>query len=255
MVEENRQKSNQSCDISSSSSTGTNSQDTINSDTNNNSAPGQKNNQQSQDKVSLSKEYPIDRYINLAFAYFDSTHMGYIHADDLSKLFNTTGLNISKRALLSLLGDGEKFYYKTLPDLSSKFPPTYVYRFPEQFSRLPGLSSSTSGGGSEKSSVTTKMIEYQGVRYDVEKLIQQVREAETTRVNMVERFNHAIENYDKQADEIHVLEVSRMSLSKSIKLLNDELSELRRDRESSEKKFESLKTKLESMLSELKSSS
>lgn len=95
------------------------------------------------------------------------------------------------------------------------------------------------------------MVEYQGVKYDVEKLIQQVREAETTRVNMIERFNHAIETYDKQADEIHVLEVSRMSLSKSIKSLNDELSELRRGRDAAEKKLDCLKLKLEEMLVDL----
>lgn len=262
LVEESRQRATtaaQSGDNNSLSSS-TNSQET-NSDSNNNSKPlSSKNTQQQQQTTTATsttdgnapaamlKEYPVDRYINLAFAYFDHTHLGYLHADDLSKLFCNTGLTISKRALMSLVNESEKFNYLTLADLSPKLAPLYVYKFPDQFTRLPGASAT---GDASETGQTGKMIEYQGVRYDVEKLVQQAREAETSRVTMAERFNHAIENFDKQADEIHVLEVSRMSLSKSIKSLNEELDELKRERDLADKKFENLKTKLDEMLAEL----
>jgi len=203
-----------------------------NSDTNNNSTKAVSKNQATtvEPIKTGAKELPTDRYINLAFAYFDSTHMGHVYFDDLNKLFNNTGLTVSKRALLSLVGDCDKFNYRTLPDMPTKLSPNHVYRFPGQFLHSK-VSPSNSG------SITgAKMIEHEGVTYDVEKMIQQVRDAETMRVSLVDRFNHAIENSDKQLEEIHILEVSQKSLSKAIKSQNDEICDLKRERDSIKKK-------------------
>lgn len=217
----------------------------IGSDTNNNSSGAVtskstfKNPSSITDQKVNLKELPVDRYINLALSYFDSSHMGHIHTDDLNKLFNNTGLTISKRALLSLVGDSDRFNYRTLPDLSPKLSPTYVYRFPSQFSCLPGSSiNPCDDSGSLKT--IGKLIEYKGVTYDVEKLIQQVNDAETSRVSLVDRFNYAIENFDKQAEEIHVLEVSQKSLAKAIKAQNDEICDLKRERDSIKKKVSNI---------------
>lgn len=219
--------------------------DNASSDTNNNTpkTATSKNLSQSDSKL-VSKEYPINRYINLAFSYFDSTHMGYVYADDLNKLFNNTNLTLSKRALSSLLKDVEKFNYRTLPDLSPNLHPTYIYEFPEQFRQLPD-------GDNPDSSLTSKMIQYKGVMYDLDKLTQEVRDAETLRVSMVDRFNYAIENADKQAEEIHVLEVSQKSLSKAIKSQNEEISDLKRERDSIKKKFETLRKGIKGSVSSL----
>lgn len=231
LVEDSRR--NASANLSNSSSS-QNQQESSNhntaSDTNNNtpkSTPS-KNSNQSDTKLN-AKEYPVDRYINLAFSYFDSTHMGYVYSDDLNKLFNNTDLTISKRALASLIGDGEKFNYRTLAELPSKLHATYIYEFPEQFRQLPD-------GGSSEYESGSKMIEYKGVVYNLERLTQEVRDAETLRVSMVDRFNYAIENSDKQAEEIHILEVSQKSLSKAIKTQNDEICDLKRERESIKRK-------------------
>lgn len=237
LVEDNRQKTSSSNPGTSSSLS---SQETT-SDTNNNNAKSSsfKNPTSTTDQKVNLKELPVDRYLNLAFTYFDSTHMGYIYFEDLNKLFNNTGLTISKRALISLVGDGEKVNYRIIPDLSPKIPPTYVYEFPGQFGRSPLTSTqsvfeSTTEQPNLKSS--GRMIEFKGVTYDVEKLIQQVKDAETMRVSLVDRFNYAIENSDKQAEEIHVLEVSQKSLAKAIKAQNDEICDLKRERDSIKKK-------------------
>lgn len=214
----------------------TSSQDT-NSDSNNNtkSLSGKAN-----ESMGLSREYPVARYINLAFTYFDANQQGFIQSEDLSKLFNNTGLTISKRALMSLIGEGDKFFYRSLPDLPSKLPPTYVFEFPAQFNELSGLTIVRSGNGESKNEESSKesdrMIEYKGATYDLDKLIREARDAEAQRVSMVDRFNFAIENSDKQAEEIHVLEVSRNSLAKAIKSQNDEICELKRERDSMKKK-------------------
>ena len=239
LVEDNRQRNaaSQACDSGASSQS---SQET-NSDTNNNT--------KSVEEKADTKEYPVNRYINLAVAYFDSAHMGYIHADDLSKLFNNTGLTISKRALISLIGDLEKFNYRTLPDLPHKLAPINIYKFPEQFNRLPGEASQSTE--SDLASSASRTIEYQGVRYDIEKLIQQAKEAETMQVNLVDRFNHAIENFDKQTNEIHVLEVNQKSLSKAIKTQNDEICDLKREREVIKKKYDNLRKGIKGTISSL----
>lgn len=207
------------------------------------------------------QEYPIPRYLNLAFTYFDVNHLGYLQLDDLSKLFNNTKLTISRRALLSLIGSDEKerCLYQFIADLNPKLPPTYVYSFPRQFSELPGtnptvnsetnnnvsannnsnnseLLATTTASSNDNSVVIGNMVHFKGETYDLEKLIQQVREAEATRVNLVDRFNYAIENFDKQAEEIHVLEVSRKSLTNAIKAQNDEISSLKKERDLTKKK-------------------
>lgn len=204
------------------------------------------------------QEYPVPRYINLAFSYFDANQMGYLQVEDLSKLFNNTRLTISKRALISILNSdlNDRVQYQFLPDLSPKLGPTYVYEFPQQFNQLPGSSITTSSDDRGLSTVhdnkTTledqvstagslsklsgTMIEFRGQTYDVEKLIHQVREAEALRVSLVDRFNYAIENSDKQAEEIHVLEVSRKSLANAIKSQNDEICELKRERDAIKKR-------------------
>lgn len=228
LIEDSRQKATVGSSPSSSS------QET-NSDTNNNNNSKVAFKNPSEHKLNL-KELPVDRYINLAFSYFDSHHMGYVYFEDLNKLFNNTGLTLSKRALLSLVEDGERCNYRTLPDLSPKLPPTYNYRFPEQFTRLPGTASSDSIG-----KTSSRTLEYQGVVYDVEKLVEQVRDAETLRISLVDRFNYAIENSDKQLEEIHVLEVNQKSLAKAIKTQNDEICELKRERDSIKKKCENLR--------------
>lgn len=254
LVEDSRQESKEAGENPNPSSM-PNQQDATNNDTNNNSAATKlattaaATNQTSIDKENLVKEYPVARYINLAFAYFDSAHMGYIQADDLFKLFNNTGLTISKRALWSLIGEGEKFNYRTLADLSIRFPPDYIYSFPDHFNRLPGSTVSQS-----ESEVGSRMVEYQGVKYDVEKLIQQVREAEINRVNMVQRFNDAISKHDQQVAEIHVLEVSQNSLSKSIKALNAEVSDLKKEKANVEKRVESLKKQIKEAIKTLSES-
>lgn len=234
LVEDNRQKSSGG-NLGTTSSLS--SQETT-SDTNNNNAKSSFKNpaSSSEQKINL-KELPVDRYINLAFTYFDSTHMGFVYFEDLNKLFNNTGMTISKRALISLVGESEKINYRTIPDLSAKLPPTYIYEFPGQFTR-PQIAPSFSNFGSDQPNYKSKvrMIEYKGVSYDIEKLIQQVKDAETLRVSLADRFNYAIENSDKQAEEIHVLEVSQKSLAKAIKAQNDEICDLKRERDSIKKK-------------------
>lgn len=239
LIEDNRQKMSQVGGSSASTghSSNSSSQETSSDTNNNNSAKSTfKNPTTAAEHKGILKEFPVDRYINLAFSYFDSTHMGYVYFEDLNKLFNNTGLTISKRALVSLLGDSEKFNYRTLPDLSNKVKPTYVYEFPEHFRRLPGSSSSASSSENSDLALNGKTVEYKGVSYDVEQLISQVKDAETMRVSLVDRFNYAIENSDKQAEEIHVLEVSQKSLAKAIKAQNDELCELKKERDSIKKK-------------------
>lgn len=258
LVEDYRQKSTPTG--GSAASTSNSSSQETSSDTNNNSTKSAFKNPTSSSssstvadsKVNL-KELPVDRYINLAFSYFDSTHMGYVYFEDLNKLFNNTSQTISKRALTSLVGDTEKYNYRTLPELSSKFKPTYIYEFPEQFRRLPGSTSNGVGSDSENPSFTVagKTIEYKGVSYDVDRLIQQVEDAETTRVSLVDRFNYAIENSDKQAEEIHVLEVSQKSLAKAIKAQNDELCDLKRERDSIKKKYESVRKTIKGTITTL----
>lgn len=231
---------------------GNSSQDT-NSDSNNNTNKSVKGaNQQtvstaspSTDKANL-KELPVDRYVNLAFTYFDSSHTGQIQVDDLSKLFNNTGLTISKRALMSLVGDGDKYNYRNLPDLCPMLA-SYIYKFPEQFNRLPGSSPASASGPTTGG----KMVQFQGVSYDVEKLIQQVRDAETLRISLVDRFNYAILNHDKQTEEIHVLEVSQKSLSRAIKAQNDEICELKRERDSIKKKLDNLRRSIKAPINSL----
>ena len=262
LVEENRLRqsnaqatsattsASQSSDTHSTSSSVSNTQELqcdTNNNSNNNKQQAFKTNNNSSDKINNPKEFPVDRYINLAFTYFDSNQMGYMFADDLNKLFSNCGLSLSKRALTSLIGDSDKFHYRCLPDLLPKLSPSYVYQFPGQFLRLPG------SGGSEAGStlVDSKMVELQGVQYNIESLVKQTKEAETLRVNLLDRFNYAIENSDKQAEEIHVLEVSRKSLSKAIKAQNDEICELKRERDSLKKKFDSLRKGIKSTISSL----
>lgn len=255
LVEDHRQKTASGSTASTGCTSNSSSQEASSDNNNNNSAKSAFKNPTSSStvtdqKVNL-KELPVDRYINLAFSYFDSTHMGYVYFEDLNKLFNNTGLTISKRALVSLVGDTEKFNYRTLPDLSRKLKPTYVYEFPEQFRKLPGLPSATPDLGDPNPTVTGKTIEYKGVSYDVEQLIQQVRDAETMRVSLVDRFNYAIENSDKQAEEIHVLEVSQKSLAKAIKAQNDELCDLKRERDSIKKKYDNVRKGIKGTVSSL----
>jgi len=236
------------------SSNSSSSQETNSSDRNNNPNPKSSTSKQTANLTgndkNHTKEFPVDRYINLACSYFDSTHMGYLHIDDLSKLFNNTGLTISKRALISLIGDGDKLNYRCLADLSPKLSPTYIYRFPDQFNRLPAADHSDTGKSSESATVScsNKVIEYQGVTYNLESLISQVRDLETMRINMIERFNYAIENHDKQREEIHVLEVSQKSLTNALKSQNDEITELTRERDSVKKKYDNLKKAVKSQL-------
>lgn len=226
------------------------------SDTNNNMNNSSKNlsssfkNPPGHKEPARTREYPSDRYINLAMSYFEVSQMGYLQFDDLSKLFNNTSLTVSKRALLSIVGEGEKLNYKTLPDLSPKLEPAYIYRYPEQFSMLPGSHSDITPNNS-LSTVSLKSVEFEGVSYDVEKLIQQAKEAETMRVNLVDRFNYAIENSDKQAEEIHVLEVSQKSLARAIKAQNDEICDLKRERDLIKKKYEALKKGINESISSL----
>lgn len=244
-VEDSKQKKKDSSSPNAATASSSTSSQDATSDTNNNTKSTSKNNTFVDDKTGLTcsftREYPVARYLNLAFTYFDVNHMGYLQFEDISRLFNNTGLTISKRALASLIGDCDKFNYRAFPDLSPKLPPTYVYEYPAQFCELPGSVKTTDvdGDGISESNITASgetMFEYKGVLYDLEKLIQEARDAEALRVNMVDRFNFAIENSDKQAEEIHVLEVSRNSLAKAIKSQNDEICDLKRERDSFKKK-------------------
>lgn len=214
-----------------------NSQDTP-SDTNNNTKSASKSNDVKFDALGeVTREYPSSRYINLAFSYFDINQTGYIQYEDLLKLFTNTGLTISKRAMISLIGEGEKFNYRTLADLSPQLQATYIYELPEQFYSL--FSSEMDRNLKQESKEGIEgdaMIQFKGQTYDLNKLIQQARDTEALRVSLVDRFNFAIENSDKQAEEIHVLEVSRNSLAKAIKAQNDEICELKRERDSLKKK-------------------
>lgn len=247
LVEDNRQKQTES---SGGSSIGASSQDSSNSDSNNNSSKTTA--KAAVAPVSSStKELPVDRYINVALTYFDSTHMGYLYFEDLTKLLNNTGLTVSKRALISLVGDGDKFHYRSLPDLTPKVSPTYQYEFPSQFNFVFGLNSSQSQPSSTASENAShaKIVEHKGVVYEVEKLVQQVREAETMQVNLHERFNYAITNSDKQAEEIHLLEVNQKTLSKAIKSQNDEICDLKKERESLKRRIDELSKVLKSVSS------
>lgn len=254
LVEDHRSRSinkNTTTGSSNGNISASSSQETT-SDTNNNVNNSSKNSSSSfknpaDHKESVrTREYPLDRYINLAMSYFDAGHIGYLQFEDLSKLLNNTGLTISKRALLSIVGESEKLNYRTLPDLSPKLEPTYVYKFPEQFSTLPGASADES-----VSLGNSRTVQFEGVTYEVEKLVQQAKEAETVRVNLVDRFNYAIENSDKQAEEIHVLEVSQKSLARAIKAQNDEICDLKRERDLMKRKYEALKKGIDESISSL----
>lgn len=253
LIEDHRSRSKTTATSNLDGSFSASSSQETTSDTNNNlnnsskASVSSKNPPADQKEPARSKEFPVDRYLNLAMSYFDASHMGYIQFEDLTKLFNNTGLTISKRALLSIIGESERLNYKTLPDLSPKLPPTYLYEFPDHFKKLPGQADSLA----DAVSINQQTVEYKGVSYDIEKLIQQVKEAETLRVNMVDRFNYAIENSDKQAEEIHVLEVSQKSLARAIKAQNDEICDLKRERDMIKKKYEALRKGINESISSL----
>lgn len=178
-------------------------------------------------------DLPIDRYMNIAFTFFDSTHMGYILVDDLSKIFLNSGYSVSKRALQALVGEGEKFNYKSVPDPNW----TTAYKFPKQFSEYSSKEESTQKSIAYDSSNNT--VEFNGIYYDVEKLIQRSITSERVRVNMFERFNRAITKADQQSDNIRKLEASQRSLSNALNIQNEEICELKREKEKVRQKVSS----------------
>lgn len=154
--------------------------------------------------VKDGKETKVDRpkYVTafpdllLSFVYFDQTQCGYIFEKDLEDLFYTIGLNLSRsqvRKLAEKFVTRDSLYYRKLTDRLADVP--YVNPFENiseeqlvELGRGNQIVKSSSTEGSSNGEVanvdaTGGMVQFNGSLINIQQLLEQMRKAETVRVN------------------------------------------------------------------------
>lgn len=170
--------------------------------------------------------------VHLYLSFFDERHMGYVWAEDILQLLNCVGFRFSRKTWSALTSDLDKVHYRTLE------PPTATISY-----SLPRPPLESSSQSERPSSVFTK----NGVVYDICNLIEQSEQFSKSQVVVKDLQSVIVEKAKLLAD----YEMKQKKMASAIDKQNDQICDLKREREEQKKRSEDLKKLLEAALSSL----
>ncbi|XP_054164443.1 cell division cycle and apoptosis regulator protein 1-like isoform X2 [Oppia nitens] len=186
--------------------------------------------------LELKTQLPVN-YVHLSFAYFDSSHCGYVLSEDLTKLINNSNFTLSRRSFEKLVNNEDKVVYRDLSE-------------PKEL--LPIVSSAvdlikTNEGQSQL--INAKIYEKNGTVYDINQLIDQSENDEKLKVKLNEELTVNQEKIYQLNEYIQELESKQKKMTIATEKQNDEICSIKRERESIKTKYEAMRKAVESSVS------
>ncbi|XP_027205067.2 uncharacterized protein LOC113798701 [Dermatophagoides pteronyssinus] len=195
---------------------------------------------------------PIN-YVHLAFSYFEKGHCGYMVADDLNTLLQSTGFVQSRKTFQSLVSSLLSLANVNV-SLSSLMNERIMYIFFPQPSQLitrqiyyPAISSKTNrnittiGSIDDDNNESTLIIERNSIQYNVDELIKQSEQDQKIKARLQDTMNQTNKKIAYLENYVQELETKQKKMTAATGRQNDELCAIKRDRDQIKTKYEQMK--------------
>ncbi|XP_046908268.2 uncharacterized protein LOC124489907 [Dermatophagoides farinae] len=196
---------------------------------------------------------PIN-YVHLAFSYFEKGHCGYMLADDLNTLLQSTGFIQSKKTFQSLVSSllslanihissslmNERIMYIFFPQ-PSQLIPRQIHYPTVSYSSCSSTNRNMAIGSADNTKDQTLIIERNSIQYNVEELIKQSEQDQKIKVCLQDSMTQTTKKIAHLENYVQELETKQKKMTAATGRQNEELCAVKRDRDQIKSKYEQLK--------------